>query len=137
MKLFLDDIRHNYDALQMLGYVIYKEEWSIVRNYQEFTEWITNNGLPQIVSFDHDLADAHYTPQEYWVDYHKSKEYQDSLIYEEKTGLDCAKWLIEYCLENNLELPKYLVHSANPVGRDNIFYLLRNFELTQIRDKKK
>lgn len=128
-RLYLDDIRHNYDSLQMLGYSVYKEKWSIVRNYTEFVEWITKNGLPDIVSFDHDLADIHYTPKEYWNDYHLSKEYQEKLIYTEKTGLDCAKWLIDYCLDNNKKLPKYLVHSANPVGRDNIFYLLRNFEL--------
>lgn len=131
MKLFLDDIRHNYDALEMLNYEIYKDKWHIVRNYDEFIKYITKNGLPDIISFDHDLADAHYTPKEYWTDYHKSKEYQDSLVYEEKTGLDCAKWLINYCLDKNLKLPKYLVHSANPVGRDNIFYQLRNFELYQ------
>lgn len=130
-RLFLDDTRHNYDALQMLGYVVYKEKWDIVRNYDEFTSWIEKNGLPDLISFDHDLADTHYTPQEYWDDYHKSAEYQASLNHQEKTGLDCAKWLVEYCLDNKVKLPKYLVHSANPVGRDNIFYLLRNFELSQ------
>lgn len=130
-RLYLDDTRHNYDSFQMLGYVIYKEKWDIVRNYDEFIEWIEKNGLPDIISFDHDLADTHYTPKEYWDDYHKSAEYQSSIIHKEKTGLDCAKWLIGYCLDNNLKLPKYLVHSANPVGRDNIFYLLRNFELSQ------
>lgn len=130
-RLFLDDIRHNYDALQMLGYSEYKEHWHIVRNYDEFKSWIELNGLPDIVSFDHDLADCHYTPKEYWNDYYKSKEYQESLVHEEKTGVDCAKFLIDYCINNNLRLPLYLVHSANPVGRDNIFYLLRNFDLSQ------
>ena len=130
-RLFLDDIRHNYDALQMLGYVVYKEPWDIVRSYDEFVAWIQKNGLPDLISFDHDLADTHYTPQEYWNDYHKSAEYQAGLTHTEKTGLDCAKWLVEYCLDNEVKLPKYLVHSANPVGRDNIFYLLRNFELSQ------
>lgn len=131
MRLFLDDTRHNHDAFEMLGYTVYKEQWAIVRNYEDFTDWILENGLPEIISFDHDLADIHYTPKEYWDDYHKSKEYQESLVYEEKTGLDCAKWLIEYCMYNGFKLPKYLVHSANPIGRDNIFYILRNFELSQ------
>ena len=130
-RLFLDDIRHNFDALQMLGYVVYKEPWEIVRNYDEFKAWIQKNGLPDLISFDHDLADTHYTPKEYWSDYHKSAEYQASLTHTEKTGLDCAKWLVDYCLDNELKLPKYLVHSANPVGRDNIFYHLKNFEIFQ------
>ena len=38
----------------------------------------------------------------------------------EKTGNDCAKWLLEYCYENDLKLPQCMVHSANPVGADNI-----------------
>lgn len=127
-RLYLDDMRHNSDSFEMLGYVIYKEKWDIVRSYKEFVKWISKNGLPDIISFDHDLADVHYTPKEYWSDYHKSKEYQEGLVYNEKTGLDCAKWIVNYCMYNNKTLPKYLVHSANPVGRDNIYYYLRNFE---------
>jgi hypothetical protein len=45
----------------------------------------------------------------------------------EKTGLDCAKWLVDYCIDNQLDLPKYYVHSANPIGRQNIINYLENF----------
>lgn len=82
--------------------------------------------MPLLISFDHDLADEHYTPQEYWDDYDKSKAYQESQSYKEKTGLDCAKFLVEFVESNNKVLPQFLSHSANPVGRDNILNYLQN-----------
>jgi hypothetical protein len=121
--LWLDDLRNPY--LNIEGRVPEEDgtiEW--VLNYKEFTEWINKYGLPYLISFDHDLAEEHYTPEEYWDDYDKSKAYQDSKNYVEKTGLDCAKWLINYCIKNKLNLPKFYSHSANPVGRDNIINLL-------------
>ena len=59
--------------------------------------------------------------------YEKSKEYQEKQQYKEKTGLECAKWLIDYCIDNKQKLPNYLCHSQNPVGKDNILGLLDNF----------
>lgn len=133
-NLFLDDYR---DPTDCVGYVhpmgirpdLYtNNKWVIVKNYDEFVECITKYGLPTLISFDHDLADEHYTPEEYWSDYDASKKYQESLTYKEKTGLDCAKWLVDYCMNNKQELPKYEAHSMNPVGRDNIISLLNNFK---------
>lgn len=106
-KLYLDDIRTpNSDG------------WDIVRNYEQFVDWIQKNGAPDIVSFDHDLADIHYNPN----------TYIQGFKYHEKTGYDCAKWLCEYCMINGLPMPKWNVHSANPVGKENIIQLLKNFE---------
>lgn len=46
----------------------------------------------------------------------------------EKTGYDCAKWLIDYCIDNDLELPKkVLVHSMNPTGAENIKSLFNTY----------
>lgn len=101
-------------------------EW--VLNYDQFIQWIEKNGLPEIISFDHDLADEHYVPPHLWHDYQKSKEYQDNQNYKEKTGLDCAKWLINYCINKDLSLPTYTIHSANPVGANNIQGILDNFK---------
>jgi len=66
-NLFLDDFRHPYDCVPyMPNREIYaKWKWEIVRNYDEFVEYITKNGLPTHVSFDHDLSDIHYYPE--WV----------------------------------------------------------------------
>lgn len=113
--LFLDDIRWPIEAFQYTKNEIFLEkEWSIVRNYQQFVDWIIENGLPKLISFDHDLADEHY-----WA--------QNTNVFVEKTGYDCAKWLVEYCLENHQNLPKFYCHSMNPVGKENILNLLNNF----------
>jgi hypothetical protein len=112
--LFLDDIRHPYDVYEYTHQIIFlQEKWEVVRNYNEFVEWITKNGLPDFISFDHDLADIHHT--------------QNAEIHNEKTGHECAKWLVDYCLDNNLECPKFYCHSMNPVGRNKINSLLSQF----------
>lgn len=124
--LWLDDLRNPF--LDIEGRVP-KENGTIewVLNYEQFVMWIEKFGLPDLISFDHDLADEHYTPKEYWDDYQLSKQYQESQNYQEKTGMDCAKWLIDYCMDNNLKLPKFYSHSANPVGRDNILGIFENY----------
>lgn len=119
--LLLDDIRDCQMTFNITKNSIYLlNDWDIVRNYDEFINYILKNGLPSVISFDHDLADEHYVPSEYWNNYDLSKEFQESQSYREKTGNDCAKWLLEYCYENDLKLPQCMVHSANPVGADNI-----------------
>ncbi len=128
--LWLDDLRNPYLNLEKK---IPKEygviEW--VLNYEQFTKWIIKFGLPHIISFDHDLADEHYTPEYFWDNYIESRKYQEwkGKTYQEKTGLDCAKWLVIYCIDNNKQLPLFYCHSANPVGRDNILYFLGNFKI--------
>lgn len=82
-----------------------------VKNYKEFTNYISNNGLPNGICFDHDLGDDHYD----------SKSDNGEM---EKTGYDCAKWLLEYCSINNKKLPLFSSQSANPVGKKRILDLL-------------
>ena len=139
--LWLDDIRNPFTPSYINQYPqlvrfhqlkkLYKVEIIWVRNYLEMQEWIIQNGLPDYISFDHDLADEHYTPPRYWSDYQASKEYQDQQDYKEKTGLDCAKYITEYCMDYNRPLPKYFCHSANPVGSDNILSYLNQFKKQQ------
>lgn len=123
-NLFLDDIRQpsgcNYVPSELRS-VYLLNEWEVVRNYEEFVQIIKERGLPKLVSFDHDLADIHYDP-ETWT---------ESFKYQEKTGMDCAKWLVDYCLDNKKLLPEFLVHSQNPVGAKNILSLLINFKQNQ------
>lgn len=125
---FLNSIHTVNDlSLEENGYKIYEIVW--VRSYQEFTSYImSQKQLPHIISFDHDLADEHYTPKEYWEDYEASKKYQEekSKNYKEKTGYDCALFLVELCMAKNKSIPEYNVHSANPVGADNIRHYLEN-----------
>ena len=124
-NLFLDDIRMPLDVYFYINNPIYlKNNWTIIRNYNEFVGYITKNGLPQTVSFDHDLADIHYKRQNQIIDYNS---------YDEKTGYDCAKWLIDYCIDNNKDVPDYFIHSMNIVGGQNIDMYIKNY-LKQKRD---
>jgi hypothetical protein len=127
--LFLDDLRIPREVFKYTGNDIYrKKKWHIVRDAEEFIYWIESFGLPDLISFDHDLADTHYTPPHLWDNYEASKAWQDKQKHKEKTGYDCAKWLINYCQNTGQKLPEYLIHSMNPVGADNIRYLLINYE---------
>jgi hypothetical protein len=104
--LWLDDVRDPFVYDWLLRYA---PEWDSdrdnvvwVKSYKEFCTWITENGLPHTIAFDHDLG------------------YQES-------GMDSAKWLVDWCLDKKETLPKWVVQSANPVGRDNINGLLNGF----------
>lgn len=127
--LFLDDIRIPSEV----GNYIYSEpmyrleEWYIVRDYVNFTYIIESQGLPEVISFDHDLGeDVAIINREFM-----SKRKARAIKRESKSGYDCAKWLVEYCQDRNLPLPKCYVHSMNPVGAENIKNLLNNFKKMQ------
>lgn len=128
MFLFLDDIRHPHEVYRYTQQTIFlQKEWELVRSYKEFVKWISKNGMPDFISFDHDLADIHDTTYHLTTDDEKSKEWQDPQLHIEKTGYDCAKWLVDYCLDNNYDCPKFYCHSMNPVGREKINGLLEQF----------
>lgn len=124
--LWLDDYRDPFDTKTdwLVFSPIPRENLQViwVKTYQEFKDWIIDNGLPEAICFDHDLADEHYTigrPSNF-------QEFDYSLT-NEKTGMDCAKWLIQYCIEFKTALPLFNIQSANPVGKKNIQALLDNF----------
>ena len=125
--LWLDDLRNPF--LDEEGKVPNgNDKWNInwVLNFEQFTKWIEMYGLPDAISFDHDLATEHYTPEYFWSDYNASKKYQEwkKSFYTEFTGEHCAKWLVHYCNTNKLHLPMYYIHSANPIGADFILNVL-------------
>jgi hypothetical protein len=93
-KLFLDDIRFPVD-----------QGWIIARTYDEAVNVVKTLGIPQKISFDHDLG-------------------LNSL-----SGFDFAKFIVEYDMLND-EIDNtfvFVVHSANPVGSENIKGLLNNY----------
>lgn len=45
----------------------------------------------------------------------------------DKTGYDCAKWLVDKCINERLRLPECFVHSMNPVGSQNIKNVLNDY----------
>lgn len=115
--LFLDDMRvPNITPNEI-------EKWHVVTSYDEFVEWIKNNPLPYVVSFDHDLADEHV--EDFHKKYSAGSDQLDYDSYTEKTGYDCAKFLLEYCQTKNVKLPLITVHSMNVVGVKNIQELLQ------------
>lgn len=134
--LFLDDERlPSHVTWVALPIVV----WQVVRNYDQFVDTITNHGVPKFVTFDHDLADEHYRvmAQEcqhaekrftIWMpgdDEHEGLNM--TFDYgEEKTGYDCAKWLVDYCIDNGHRFPEFQVHSMNPIGKQRIIAYIEN-----------
>ena len=141
-NLFLDDIHNPYDVANLRKTTVKDREryrnynWVIVRNYDDFVKTITEKGLPDIVSFDHDLAQEHYEilfADENWFKKDKliidTADWSDEIVidYDKftiKTGYHAAEWLLEFCQNTGKEKPICLVHSQNDVGRKNITNLL-------------
>ena len=121
-KLFLDDVRSAEMVFMNTIDPIYENnnEWEIVRSFNEFVSYIEENGLPEFISFDHDLDFEHYKLENQQdIDYDKM---------EIKTGFHAAQWLINYCADNKLKLPNFKVHSMNLAGKRNIERILGNDE---------
>ena len=127
--LWLDDIRDPYQGTWLESYApdyIGKEMNVIwVKSYDEFISWVKKNGLPSMVAFDHDLGhDVEINLLKRGASKRKAREFKQ----QEKSGYDCAKWLVEYCMDKDIDFPDYVIQSANPVGKDNIIGLIDNFK---------
>jgi len=126
-KLYLDDIRNPTTTYPTTK----NSEWIVVRSYEAFTSTITQLGLPFIISFDHDLADEHYPFNEpNGVIFNPKVIPYES--YKEKTGMDAAKWLVEYCMDIDVNIPTCKVHSANTVGAENINSYLNSYQRSRM-----
>lgn len=71
------------------------DSWSIVRTAEDAIAFLATGRVVEI-SFDHDLGD------------------------DSKTGYDVAKYIEEEVFFGRMECPKWGIHSANPVGIENI-----------------
>lgn len=120
-NLFLDDERQPKDVTWVN--LPCNKVWVVVRSYYEFIKQIKEFGLPDFVTLDHDLADEHYYP----ISILGINDIPYS-SYKEKTGMDCCKWLVNYCIEHSKKLPKWEVHSMNCIGKENISKYLEGFE---------
>lgn len=117
-KLFLDDNRQPWD-----------ETWDLVKTPAAFRTYIKElfvktKQLPDVISFDHDLHVEHYSNEMYKSDV----KYYNNLYksFKHETGLGCAKWLVNFCVDNGLKIPEINIHSANPIGADNIAQVIMN-----------
>lgn len=131
-KLFLDDDRNPIDCVHWMhkrigpgNFIYLEDDWVIVRNYDEFCKAIALKGLPSFVSFDHDLGKDMVA---YMIDNGMSKRQARRQKKFQKSGYDCAKVLVGECIEQEAPLPRYAVHSLNPVGTENILTFLRSAE---------
>lgn len=137
--IYLDDVRTPKQG-PMEGV-----EWTVVRNYQEFVDAVKRIGLDNIhiISLDHDLGDSamseyfNNVSPNFTLDYNNIKE---------KTGMDCAKWLVDHFYEVNekrsemsrherrnvpVKFPTVYTHSANPIGSANIMGYINNFFMNE------
>ena len=114
-RLYLDDVRTPLDS-----------DWIIARNYEEFVSIIKFNGLENfdVISLDHDLGEGAlieyytHTKQNYELDYNRITE---------KTGMDCARFLVAESMNTKIPLPVIYVHSANPIGSANMMGYINNY----------
>jgi hypothetical protein len=113
-RIYLDDIRTPVE-----------NGWEVVRNYDQFVSTIMYIGLDNIelISLDHDLGD---TAMKEW---HTNVYHNYTLDYNnitEKTGMDCAKWLVEQWM-NGEKVVDVFTHSANAIGSANIMGYINNY----------
>ncbi len=114
-RIYLDDVRTPIE----------KDQWVIVRSYEEFVEKVTEIGLENIslISLDHDLGDTAMAEWHRNVYHHYELDYDNIL---EKTGMDCTKWLVERWL-NGEPVVDVVIHSANAIGSANMMGYINNY----------
>lgn len=132
--IYLDDVRTPVDP-----------QWEVVRSYDEFIKKVEEVGLENIelISLDHDLGDS--AMREYFTNVSPNYSLDYSNIAE-KTGYDCAKWLVNHFYDRNekwsqeprqlkregaMPFPLVCTHSANPIGSANIMGYINNFLMNE------
>jgi len=113
--LYLDDIR-----------VPTEGDWQVVRSYDEFVAHINLKGLEnyELISLDHDLGEGAMV--EYYTNVKPNYELDYNRI-QEKTGIDCARFLVAEAMNKKIQLPTVYVHSANPIGSANMMGYINNY----------
>ena len=49
-----------------------------------------------------------------------------------KDGYECAKFLVNWCIENGYDVPDYEIQSANPVGKQNIESIFTTYQKVKL-----
>lgn len=117
--IFLDDTRWPINVY-WIEYDYTKDDWIVVRTFDQFVDVLRNEDI-DLISFDHDLDET--STMECLKCSGTDKEFDYSKV-SKKTGLHCAQFLLEYCKCTGKELPRYLVHSLNAKGAENIKNIL-------------
>jgi hypothetical protein len=121
IRIYLDDVRTPIDG-----------DWIVVRNYDEFIQKVDEIRLEniEVISLDHDLGPS--AMKEYFNNVSPNYKLDYNNI-DEKTGMDCAKWLVQryYELSDTSHFPQIYTHSANPIGASNIMGYINNFLMNE------
>jgi len=107
-KMFLDDVREVTGIYPNAA----PDEYVVCRSVFDAFAEIQMRGMPYFISFDHDLGIIPGT----------------TIVSE--TGFDFAKSLVAQDLDETINIPKHFsfkVHSANPIGSNNITCLLTSY----------
>jgi 5-formaminoimidazole-4-carboxamide-1-beta-D-ribofuranosyl 5'-monophosphate synthetase len=115
VKIYVDDVRTPVER-----------GWMICRNYEEFVDLVNKTGIENIekISLDHDLGET--AQKEYFNNVVSNYIINYDNIYE-KTGYDCAKWIVDQSIDTGIPIPTIVTHSANPVGSANIMGYINNY----------
>jgi hypothetical protein len=113
-RIYLDDVRTPVD-----------KDWVVVRSYEEFVDKVNELGLENIetISLDHDLG---ISAMREWLNNVYNNYTLDYNNINEKTGYDCAKWLVEQWMDGKPVCQVY-THSANAIGSANIMGYINNY----------
>lgn len=127
--LWLDDLRDPKIGDWLLSYApifAYDEDTNVVwvKSFDEFVDYMKNNPMPHTIAFDHDLGEDVAQNK---VFYGLPKKQARAEKKFEKSGMDAAKWLVEFCMDTKTKLPNWTIQSANPTGRENINSLLLSY----------
>ena len=122
-SLFLDDAR-SPGAVTWVR--LPAGNWVVARSYADFVRTVEERGLPEFVSFDHDLAEQH--PPVF-------TGITTAPFGGSKTGADCALWLAERCVGTSTPLPGYAIHSMNPIGQALIASILETARKVIARER--
>lgn len=98
-KSFLSELSLNLFKKDFFGFSV------ISRNYTQTKNLIDLYGIPNFISFDHDLGES-------------------------KNGYEIARYIIEQDLDGKHMIPSnfsFYVHSQNPIGKSNIENILLSY----------
>ncbi len=107
--LFLDDERHPPHN---------GKDWCTARSVEEAIHLIEELGVPETISFDHDLGSFKGQPM--------------------ASGMDFAKWLVQHDMDHNIlgDQFQFTVHSMNPVGAANIRSYMDSYLRTKFENQR-
>ena len=118
INVYLDDMREPYKG------------WKLARTVEEAKELLLNNYV-QMISLDHDLGacdKCNGRSAEAWLEAHDYKSMPS--CEHVGTGYTLICWMEEMIHEGKFKCPKILLHTANPVGWQNMAIVARRIDET-------